>query len=101
MPDPNTGVAVYDTYQEAGWNVFGGTSAGAPITAAVYALAGTPGGSDSPNSYPYAATSGLNDVTEGSNGACSVPQLCNAGAGWDGPTGLGTPSGTGAFTWAA
>ena len=101
VADPNTGVAVYDTYQEAGWNVFGGTSAGAPIIAAVYALAGTPGGSDSPNSYPYAATGGLNDVTAGSNGSCSVQQLCNAGTGWDGPTGLGTPSGTGAFTSAA
>ncbi len=27
--------------------------------------------------------------------------LCKAGPGWDGPTGLGTPNGTGAFTSAA
>ena len=101
VADPNTGVAVYDTYQESGWNVFGGTSASAPIVASVYALAGAPGGSDSPNSYPYAATGGLNDVTSGSNGTCSVSQQCNAGPGWDGPTGLGTPNGTSAFTSAA
>ncbi len=101
VADPNTGVAVYDTYQEQGWNVFGGTSVAAPVIASVYALAGAPGGSDSPNAYPYAATGSLNDVTSGSNGSCSVHQLCNAGPGWDGPTGLGTPNGTGAFSSAA
>ena len=36
-------------------------------------------------------------MTTGSNGTCSVEQLCTAGAGWDGPTGLGTPNGIGAF----
>src|SRR5262249_26947264 len=30
------------------------------------------------------------DVTQGSNGGCGTV-LCNAGPGWDGPTGLGTP----------
>jgi hypothetical protein len=44
----------------------------------------------------YSHTSSLNDVTTGSNGHCGAP-LCKAGAGWDGPTGLGTPSGIGAF----
>jgi hypothetical protein len=29
--------------------------------------------------------------------AAIVTQWCNARAGWDGPTGLGTPNGTGAF----
>jgi len=67
----------------------------------VYALAGAPASSDSPNAYPYGASSGLNDVTSGSNGNCSVHQRCNAGAGWDGPTGLGSPDGTTAFTSAA
>jgi len=37
-------------------------------------------------------------VTSGSNGSCSPSVLCTAGAGWDGPTGLGTPNGTTAFT---
>jgi subtilase family serine protease len=99
VADPNTGVAVNDTYGgSGGWGVYGGTSASAPIIASVYALAGAPGSSDSPNSYPYAAASSLNDVTSGSNGSCSAQQQCNAGPGWDGPTGLGTPNGTTAFT---
>ena len=41
VADPNTGVAVYDTYRTTGWLVFGGTSVAAPIVASVYALAGT------------------------------------------------------------
>src|SRR5437762_1056831 len=35
--------------------------------------------------------------TSGSNGSCSVAYLCTAGTGFDGPTGLGTPNGAGAF----
>jgi hypothetical protein len=96
VADPATGVAVYQTYGGSGWAVYGGTSAAAPIIASVYALAGTPGASDSPNAYPYAHTGNLNDVTTGSNGTCGAP-LCTAGAGWDGPTGLGTPAGVAAF----
>ncbi|MGH3841997.1 MAG: Ig-like domain repeat protein [Pseudonocardiaceae bacterium] len=96
VADPQTGVAVYQTYGASGWQIYGGTSVAAPIIASVYALAGDPGASDSPNSYPYAHTSALNDVTTGSNGSCGAP-LCTAGAGYDGPTGLGTPQGTSAF----
>jgi subtilase family serine protease len=102
VADPATGVSVYDSYGvTAGWYTFGGTSASAPIIAAVYALAGTPGSSDYPASYPYTAgTTALNDVTSGSNGTCSssASYLCTARSGYDGPTGLGTPEGTGAFT---
>jgi subtilase family serine protease len=97
VADPNTGVAVYQTYGGSGWAVYGGTSASAPIIASVYALAGTPGASDYPASYPYSHTGNLFDVTSGSNGSCGAP-ICTAGAGWDGPTGLGTPNGTAAFT---
>jgi hypothetical protein len=97
VSDPNTGMAVYDTYGFPGWQVVGGTSAASPIIASVYALAGTPGASDSPNAYPYAHASNLFDVTGGNNGTCAPAVLCTAGAGWDGPTGLGTPNGTGAF----
>ena len=42
VADPNTGVAVYQTYGASGWVEAGGTSAAAPIIAATYALAGTP-----------------------------------------------------------
>ena len=38
------------------------------------------------------------DVTTGSNGSCKKTVWCNAGTGYDGPTGWGTPNGTGAFT---
>jgi subtilase family serine protease len=96
VSDPSTGVAVFDTFGTGGWAVFGGTSVAAPIVAAVYALAGQPGAGDFPASYPYAHASSLNDVTSGSNGSCGAP-ICNAGPGWDGPTGLGTPNGTTAF----
>jgi len=43
-------------------------------------------------------TAALNDVTTGSNGTCPTLQWCTAIAGWDGPTGLGTPNGPAAFT---
>ena len=98
MADPQTGVAVYQTYGGSGWAVYGGTSAAAPIIASVYALAGTPGATDKPGSDPYANTANLNDVTVGNNGTCAQTLLCTAAAGWDGPTGLGTPNGVAAFT---
>jgi hypothetical protein len=97
VADPNTGLAVYQTYGGSGWSVYGGTSLSSPIIATVYALAGTPGTSDRPNSYPYSHTGNLFDVTTGSNGSCSPSTLCRGGAGWDGPSGLGTPNGTAAF----
>ena len=54
-------------------------------------------GPRSGGSYPYSHTSSLFDVTSGSNGSCGGSYLCTAGVGYDGPTGLGTPNGTGAF----
>jgi subtilase family serine protease len=96
--DPNTGAAVYDSvrYQgRRGWFQVGGTSLAAPLVAGVYALAGN-AGSVNYGSYPYAHTSSLFDVTSGSNGSCGT-YLCTAGSGYDGPTGLGTPTGTGGF----
>jgi len=98
VADPATGVAVYQTYGGSGWAVYGGTSASAPIIASVYALAGTPSSTDKPASFPYSHTGNLYDVTSGNNGSCSPSLLCTAAAGWDGPTGLGTPNGTAAFT---
>ncbi|KJK56409.1 hypothetical protein UK12_22785 [Saccharothrix sp. ST-888] len=97
VADPATGVAVYDTYSAPGWQVYGGTSVSAPIIAAVYALAGTPGASTYPSSYPYTHPSSLYDVTVGANGSCGT-YLCQARVGYDGPTGLGTPHGIAAFT---
>ncbi|MFF3255741.1 carboxypeptidase regulatory-like domain-containing protein [Actinacidiphila glaucinigra] len=97
VADPATPVAVYQTYGGGGWAQFGGTSAGSPIIAAVYANAGTPVAGTYPNSYPYAADGGLFDVTAGDNGTCTPAYLCSGSAGYDGPTGLGTPDGLRAF----
>ena len=36
-------------------------------------------------------------MTSGTNGSCGGTYFCTAGSGYDGPTGLGTPNGTGAF----
>jgi subtilase family serine protease len=97
VADPATGVDVYDTFGVGGWLVFGGTSVSSPIIASVYALAGNTG-SITYGSFPYSHTSSLFDVTSGSNGRCRTNRLlCRAGPGWDGPTGLGTPNGTGGF----
>jgi subtilase family serine protease len=95
IADPNTGVAVYDTYATTGWLVFGGTSVASPIIASVYALAGN-AASVTSGSLPYSNTGSLYDVTGGNNGSCGT-NLCNGEAGYDGPTGEGTPNGTGAF----
>ncbi|HYU84519.1 MAG TPA: hypothetical protein VEK80_06910, partial [Kribbellaceae bacterium] len=94
--DPNSGgMAVYypTSRTNSTWAQVGGTSESAPIIAAVYALAG--GGYS--NATPYSHTSSLFDVTTGNNGSCPTTQWCVARVGWDGPTGLGTPNGSGAF----
>jgi subtilase family serine protease len=98
VADPNTGVAVYDTYDQGGWLEVGGTSASSPIIASVFALAGTPAAGTFPSSYPYAHTANLFDVTTGANGSCGTAYLCHGETGYDGPTGLGTPNGVTAFT---
>ena len=97
VADPATGVAVYNTYGGSGWGVFGGTSASAPIIAGIYALAGNAAKANS--SYLYSHSSNLNPITDGSsNGTCTPGYLCQAIAGgYNGPTGLGTPNGLGAF----
>jgi hypothetical protein len=97
VADPYTGLAVYDTFGFGGWVQVGGTSLAAPIIASVYAMAGD----GSHRRYAadlYRGTSGLYDITSGANGDnCEGSYLCTAVAGYDGPTGLGTPSGVGAF----
>jgi subtilase family serine protease len=106
--NPTTGAAVYDSVPEkglglpTGWQQLGGTSEAAPIIAAVYALANgkAPRSGTYPVHYLYQHASGRFDVTSGSDGSCSARKayLCTAGAGYDGPTGRGTPSGVAAFT---
>jgi len=98
--DPGTGgMAIYypTSKTTSTWAQFGGTSEAAPLIASVYAMAGPISGYA--NATPYAAPAGsLRDITAGSNGtSCPTSQWCHARTGWDGPTGLGTPIGTGAF----
>ena len=97
--NPNTGAAVYDSFGykgHSGWFKVGGTSLSSPIIAAVYALVGN-AASTVDGSYSYSHKSSLHDVTSGSNGSCGGSYLCTAKTGYDGPTGNGTPKGTGAF----
>jgi subtilase family serine protease len=108
VADPGTGVAVYDSYGSSGganWLVFGGTSVASPIIGSFFALAKAASGTASvATSALYNAPAGsLNDVTSGGNGRCSNRRstatafLCTARTGYDGPTGMGTPNGVGAF----
>ena len=98
IADPNTGVAEYDTYQEGGWFVVGGTSVSSPFLAGVFGLAGNATKQNGGKTFwEKKHESDLYDVTSGSNGHCSVQYLCNGEVGYDGPTGWGTPNGIGAF----
>jgi hypothetical protein len=88
--DPATGVAVYNA-RNGGWVVIGGTSASAPIVASIFAATGN--GAQTSGSFVKDNAAKLYDIKSGTNGACGNI-LCAAGAGWDGPTGYGTPNAT-------
>jgi subtilase family serine protease len=114
-------VAIYDSYSSSrnhapGWTVVAGTSASAPFIAGMYALRNNLSTVLGPNTLYQAPPETFHDIISGTNGAISngrcvtvgkdLPKtaapgydssLCNAGKGWDGPTGLGSPSGFGAF----
>lgn len=107
--NPNTGFSVYDSarYQgQTGWWVVGGTSAGSPQWAALYAVAdgvrltngkstmlSHAGPTTTSALYSLAAPSSYStyyrDITSGTNGSCGT--LCTASAGYDYVTGLGSP----------
>jgi kumamolisin len=88
-----------DACPESGYNILyagkpqvvGGTSAVAPLWAALVALLNQQRGSNigflNPTIYAK-AENGFHDITQGNNGAYS------AGPGWDPCTGLGSPDGT-------
>jgi subtilase family serine protease len=90
VADPNTGVAVFNA-NDGGFIVVGGTSASSPFVAGVFARYKISGASHDA-SFVYSHKTELFDVTSGRNGSCRTA-LCRAAAGWDGPTGLGTPNG--------
>ena len=91
--NPNTGAAVYDTFNgNGGWEVVGGTSEASPIIAGFYALIGQEAGVGGA-AWDYSHLEAFKDVVGGldENGCSSY--LCEAVLGYDGPTGLGTPEG--------
>ncbi|MGA2452636.1 MAG: IPT/TIG domain-containing protein [Solirubrobacteraceae bacterium] len=105
--NPSTGVDIYDSTPEGngnptGWTVFGGTSVASPIIAAEFALAGGAHGVAFPATTLYASLEdedeGLYDVVSGSNGSCGALTSCRAVVGYDGPSGVGSPIGLGAFS---
>jgi Subtilase family len=110
--------------QAVHWCTIGGTSLASPLVASTFALAGGAHQVEYPARTLYEnealSPSSLHDVTAGSNGACKLPfdgdtgqsgctaseeaaascssqLICSAGAGYDGPTGVGTPDGIAAF----
>jgi subtilase family serine protease len=104
VADPKTGLGVFvtDPKNTLGWIVVGGTSLSAPLLAGVYGLAGNTAALGSGiSAHLYANADQLFDVTTGSNdfkgAGCVISYICHAGPGYDGPTGLGTPNGLGAF----
>ena len=103
--DPNTGSAVY-VKSQGGFIVVGGTSLAAPLIAGVYALNGNETTTNYPASflYSHAGTSSFRDVKSGSDDAGNWPIACPAAstqcvakAGYDLPTGVGTPNGITGF----
>jgi subtilase family serine protease len=95
-------VPVYDK-AEGGWLTVGGTSIAAPLIAAIYGLAGNAATIAPGYEYRHARRlfdiiRGNNDWINGTHGStCGYDYLCVAKKGYDAPSGLGTPDGTGAF----
>ncbi len=91
VADPNTPVSMYTTPVYGGWLNVGGTSVSAPLIAAIEAHANASTRSAAAEAF-YKHPGMLYDVTAGNGGA----------AGYDEPTGWGTPNGvphlTGWFT---
>jgi subtilase family serine protease len=94
-------IPIYEKVQ-GGWLTLGGTSASAPLIAGVYGLAGNAAAIKPGYEYQHAGslfdvTVGNNSVLTGSGAVCGYDYLCVAKKGYDAPTGLGSPDGTGAF----
>lgn len=108
--DPATGLAVYDAYapyshQPGAWLVVGGTSASAPFIGGLFGRVGDLAQVYGPKTLYAAPRSDFTDIRHGQTfGLLPCAQfhgvsdrLCGASRFWDGPTGLGSPVGLGAF----
>jgi subtilase family serine protease len=78
------------------WYVMYGTSLAAPIISATYGLAGNGWTVSYPAQFAYQHPGSFHDISSGSNGYCGTI-MCQASQGYDGPTGMGSPSGLGGF----
>ena len=99
-------VSVYDSYEytaeeakerggegetgKLGWVLLGGTSVASPLVAGVEAHATSTVKDEGAEAF-YRHT--LFDVTSGLDGYCGHTYLCEAGEGYNGPAGWGTPDG--------
>jgi hypothetical protein len=126
VPDPHEVAGVGNKIETVNtpleWWPIGGTSVASPIIASMFALAGGSNGVEYPSKtlYEHLETDLLHSVTAGGNGECddlytscggsmsplsdrfafdcgSGVLICNAAAGYNGPTGVGTPNGIGAL----
>ena len=97
--DPNTG---YQIYLDGKWQVFGGTSAVAPLSAGLLALINqqlqqkysTTAGQINPQIYAAGASSAFRDITVGNNDIeGDLHGEYSAGPGWDACSGFGVPMG--------
>jgi hypothetical protein len=84
-------VSVYNRPDFGGWENVGGTSAAAPLIAAIEAHAASATKNAGPEAF---YEDEMQDVTSGSNGRCSHTYLCEAELGYDGPSGWGVPYGS-------
>jgi hypothetical protein len=125
VPDPHeevVGKKIETVNTPLEWWPIGGTSVASPIIASMFALAGGSNGVEYPSKtlYEHLGTDRLHPVTAGGNGECddlytscggsmnplsarfafdcgNGVLICNAAAGYNGPTGVGTPNGIGAL----
>lgn len=85
---------------ETGWFEARGTSLSSPVIAATFALAGGVPAGVRPGERllrRLGDPAALHDVTRGVAGSCGGRPVCATRRGYDGPTGVGTPRGIGAF----
>jgi hypothetical protein len=94
---PETPVSIYDSYEEGGWMLIGGTSAATPLVAGIEMLSSSTFRKGGPAAFTDAGEAGsLFDPSEGYDGYCDT-YLCEAGPYYDGPTGWGSPDGPQTF----
>jgi MYXO-CTERM domain-containing protein len=86
-------IAEYD--KNDGWVPSVGTSAASPMVGAIFTRLGLTDAISTNLGWVYTNIAAFNDITSGTNdesGTCSSV-MCQAGPGYDGPTGVGSPNG--------